>query len=122
MTATPHYQVSQTRKTMTEHSNISLLGQEGQPHVISLTSCDTSEPTNGAEPGPQPGQHQPQQNNGLESKLEDSLRTDETGHGNIEKTDIAVENGGGVGGGGLGCNVLVAEPANNRNSVELKVN
>ena len=42
-----------------------------------------------------------------------------------EKTDITVENaggGGGVGGGGLGCNVLVSEPTNNRNSVELKVN
>ena len=98
--------------------------------MISLTSCDTSEPTNGTEPGPQqPGQHQPQQNNGLESKLEDSLRIAEAGAGKNEKTDIAVENtggagggGGGVGGGGLGCNVLVSEPANNRNSVELKVN
>ena len=53
----------------------------------------------------------------------------ETGAGEIEKTDITVENGGGggsgggvVGSGGLGCNVLVSEPANNRNSVELKVN
>ena len=90
---------------MWQHSNLSLLGQEGQPHVISLTSCDTSEPTNGTEPGPQPGQHQPQQNNGLERKLEDSLRTDQTGDGKIEKTDITVENGGGgggSGGGGLG--------------------
>ena len=103
---------------MSQHSNIYLLGQEGQTHVISLTSCDTSEPTNGTEPRPQPGQHQPQETNGLESKLEDSLRI-------AEKTDITVENaggGGGVGGGGLGCNVLVSEPTNNRNSVELKVN
>ena len=102
--------------------------------MISLTSCDTSEPTNGTEPGPLPGQHQPHQANGLEAtlenkleakledKLEDSLMIGETGPGPIEKTDITVENGGGGGGGGLGCNVLVSETANNRNSVELKVN
>ena len=122
---------------MSPHSNIAPAGQEGQPHVISLTSCDTSEPTNGTEPSPLPGQHQPQQANGLEAtqenkledKLEESLVIGETGAGQIEKTDITVENGGGggsgggvVGGGGLGCNVLVSEPANNRNSVELKVN
>ena len=122
---------------MSPHSNIAPAGQEGQPHVISLTSCDTSEPTNGTEPSPLPGQHQPQQANGLEAtqenkledKLEESLVIGETGAGKIEKTDITVENGGGggngggvVGGGGLGCNVLVSEPANNRNSVELKVN
>ena len=108
---------------MSPHSNIAPAGQEGQPHVISPTSCDTSEQTNGAEPAPQPGQHQPQQANGveakLENKLEDNLRIAETGSGKLEKTDITVENGGG---GGLGCNALVSEPTNNRNSVELKVN
>ena len=99
--------------------------------MISPTSCDTSEQTNGTESAPEPGQHK--QANGLEAKLEnkleDSLRIAETGTGKLEKTDITVENGGGggngggvVGGGGLGCNVLVSEPANNRNSVELKVN
>ena len=105
--------------------------------MISLTSCDTEEPTNGTEPGPLPGQHQPHQVNGLENKLEDtledkleekledSLMIGDPGPGPIEKTDITVENGGGGGvggGGGLGCNVLVSETANNRNSVELKVN
>merc|ERR1719415_345502 len=82
-----------------DHCYTTLSGQEGQPHVISLTSCDTSEPTNGTEPAPLPGQHQPHQANGLEAtlenkledKLEDSLVIGETGPGQIEKTDITVE-------------------------------
>ena len=41
--------------------------------MISLPSCDTEQPTNGTEPAPLPGQHQPHQANGLEATLEATL-------------------------------------------------
>ena len=81
------------------------------------TSCDTG----GIPADTQPLEHRsptkPHVENGLERKLVESLISSESEiAAQLEKTDITVDREA------TACNVLASEPANNRNSVELKVN
>jgi len=101
-----------------------LSGQEGQEptNVIAQTSCDTPDtrhqPHRQFSPLPQP---ETGLGTGLETKLETFvLPQPEQAAAKLDKTDVSLETG--TTGAITSCNILVSEPPNNRNSVELKVN
>ena len=86
--------------------------------MIAQTSCDTPDtrhqPQRQFSPLPQP-------ETGLETKLETFVLTQpDQAAAKLDKTDVSLETG--TTGAITSCNILVSEPPNNRNSVELKVN